>query len=606
MRVRLPNQPPILHATGVIQRSYLPYLMLIVSALCIFSMFYFTGNDSATGKANGENLSVETSAPAQRKAPVPASAAFADKGTTDVSTIATDALTFYNLLSSSQQSTLQLTYTTSLARKWSNLPCGTSCRNGLQLGTNLTAAQYTAAMQIIKDALSSTANEGYDEFHQMNLAEAYLHANGGGSQYDSTLRWMAFLNTPSATGAWMLQFGGHHYAANIAFNNGHVIGATPFFMGLEPKTFTYNSVSYDPLGGEKTALANALASLSSSELSTAYISSSFSDCVMIPGETNGGTSTFPSASIGQALSSLTSTQQNLVLEAIKLYVGDMDAATYNAVIEDYTSDLSSTYISYHDANATAGSASSFFTDQGDYARISGPNVWIEFSCQGGVVIQGQIHYHTVWRDRSHDYGVDLTGDAIDQSSTLPVSLSEFKAVKLEAGNLLSWTTAGEANSKGFELFRSTDGSHYNSLATIASKAAGGNSSAPLTYSYEDKHPLAGTTYYKLAQVDNDGKTTYSQTVLIKRLNGNKVELISVYPNPARSSVNVVVVSPSSQKISVAVVDMNGKIVKQQSLLAKAGDNAIDLNVKDLPSGTYWVKSFCDNGCKATAQKFVKQ
>lgn len=340
-----------------------------------------------------------------------------------VSDIVTDAQTFYNLLSSTQQTTLQLTYTTTLARKWSNLPCGTSCRNGLQLGTDLTADQYTAAMKVIEDALSSTTNEGYDEFHQMNLAEAYLHANGGGTQYDSTLRWIAFLNTPSLTDPWMLQFGGHHYAANIAFNNGHVIGATPFFMGLEPKTFTYQSVAYDPLGGERDALSDALASLSSSQLTTALISSSFSDCVMIPGETNGGTSVFPSVATGQALSSLTSTQQDLVMAAIQLYTGDMDDATAAYMNALYESELSQTYISYH-GSGTSGTASSFLVAQGDYARISGPHVWIEFSCQAGVVISGQIHYHTVWRDRVHDYGVDLTGDAIDDATS---GLSENKA-----------------------------------------------------------------------------------------------------------------------------------------------------------------------------------
>lgn len=384
-------------------------LMLLLSATAIIVLFYRSKpHPVALTAENAANTALAS----QPQKPVFLGETGGVNNTNDVSAIVADAQAFYNLLSSTQQATLQLTYTTALARKWSNLPCGTSCRNGIQLGTNLTAAQYIAAMKIVKDALSKSTNEGYDEFHQMNLAEAYLHANGGSSGYDSTLRWMAFLNVPSSTGAWMLQFGGHHYAANIAFNNGHVIGATPFFMGLEPKTFTYNSVTYDPLGGERDAFRAAIASLSSTQLSAASISSSFSDCVMIPGESNGGTATFPAIATGQALSSLTSTQQNLVLNVIKLYVGDMDSATAYNVTAGYTKELTQTYISYH-GNGTAGNATSFLTAQGDYMRISGPNVWIEFSCQGGIVIQGQIHYHTVWRDRSHDYGVDLKGTAID-------------------------------------------------------------------------------------------------------------------------------------------------------------------------------------------------
>ncbi|MGC4056592.1 MAG: DUF3500 domain-containing protein [Chitinophagaceae bacterium] len=113
-------------------------------------------------------------------------------------------------------------------------------------------------MAVIQAALGTGTNDGYDEFHKNYIAEAYLHAAGGGSGYDTTLRWISFLNTPSETGAWMLQFGGHHYAANISFNNGHVIGATPFFQGLEPKSFTWGSDTYAPLDDEKALLLPCL------------------------------------------------------------------------------------------------------------------------------------------------------------------------------------------------------------------------------------------------------------------------------------------------------------------------------------------------------------
>ena len=399
------------------------WILALVSSICILFMFY------PTIKNTINNFAIESSShnfSTSHNKPVATNVSTGIAGTQNVSQIVTDALAFKAMLTTAQQTTLELTYSTTLARKWSNLPCGTSCRNGLQLGANLTSSQYAAAMLIIQDALSAKSNDGYDEFHQMNLAEAYLHANGGGAGYDSTLRWICFLNTPTATGAWMLQFGGHHYAANIAFNNGHVIGATPFFMGLEPKSFTYNSVAYDPLGDEKNALSAMLASLSSSELSTAFISSTFNDCVMIPGQTNGGASSFPAIAIGQPCSNLTSPQINLVLAAIQLYVSDLDSATANNVMAVYNSDIFQTYISYV-GTGTSGNASSFLINQSNYVRISGPHVWIEFSCQGGVVIQGQIHYHTVWRDRSHDYGVDLTGAAIDASS---VGVSEVNTSKM--------------------------------------------------------------------------------------------------------------------------------------------------------------------------------
>jgi hypothetical protein len=229
----------------------------------------------------------------------------------------------------------------------------------------------------------------------------------------------------------MLQFGGHHYAANVAFNQGHVIGATPFFMGLEPKTFVWNNTTYAPLSDEHDAFANLLASLSTSQLTTAHLSASFSDCSMIPRESNGGASAFPTTKVGIPCSDLNQTQKDLVLGVIQHYVNDMDSATAAAVLSVYTSEIDQTYVAYV-GSGTSGNASSFLVSQGNYARIDGPTVWIEFSCQGGIVIQGQIHYHTVWRDHSHDYGVNLTGPAIDSTAvtgtaavTQPLSLDVF-------------------------------------------------------------------------------------------------------------------------------------------------------------------------------------
>ncbi|MGC4040582.1 MAG: DUF3500 domain-containing protein [Flavobacterium sp.] len=329
-----------------------------------------------------------------------------------VNDVVTAALAFKALLTTTQQATLQQTYTTTLARKWSNLPCGSTCRNGIQFGS-LTTAQQTAATAIIQAALGSGTNNGSDEWNSIRVAEDWLGANGGGtSQYNSGLRWIAFLNVPSTTGAWMLQFGGHHYAANIAFNNGHVIGATPMFVALEPTTFTYNGTTYAPMEDERTALRNMLASLTSTQFNTAKLSTTFSDCLMSPGESNGNTNTMPATKQGVACSTMTTAQQDLVLAAIGNYVNDLDATTAASLMALYTSEISSTYVAFT-GSATVGSASTFLSSNSNYVRIDGPHVWIEFACQNGVVVSSQIHYHSVWRDHSSDYGADLAGSSID-------------------------------------------------------------------------------------------------------------------------------------------------------------------------------------------------
>ncbi|MFT4094687.1 MAG: DUF3500 domain-containing protein [Niabella sp.] len=319
---------------------------------------------------------------------------------TGVAKIVCLANNFLATLSSSQQSSVIVDYTLTNAKRWSNLPCALSCRNGL-LFSSLSDAQLTAALELITAASGTATGEGYDEFNQIRMADSYLGTMASG--YSEGNYVIAFLGTPSTTGKWMLQFGGHHYAQNITYDNSVVTSITPLHEAVEPKgSFTYNGTTYSgPIENEHTAMQTMLGSFTSTELSTAKISGSFSDCLMVPGST---TNTFPTTKQGIQVSALSSTAQANVLAAIEAWVDDVDessAAKYLAIYED---ELADTYVCYaSNTSATAGTASSFLTTNTDYVRIDGPSIWIEFICQTGVVISNQVHYHTVMRDHDRDY-----------------------------------------------------------------------------------------------------------------------------------------------------------------------------------------------------------
>lgn len=108
-----------------------------------------------------------------------------------------------------------------------------------------------------------------------------------------------------------------------------------------------------------------------------------------------------------AVSTLSAAQKQLVLEAMKPWVQDMDATVAANLLSIYQSELDGTYIAFT-GNGVAGDPTSFLNANTNYARIDGPSVWIEFVCQCGVVFRNQIHYHTVWRDHVRDYGKDLS------------------------------------------------------------------------------------------------------------------------------------------------------------------------------------------------------
>ncbi|OON68669.1 hypothetical protein B0919_13325 [Hymenobacter sp. CRA2] len=175
---------------------------------------------------------------------------------------------------------------------------------------------------------------------------------------------------------------------------------------------------------------------------------------------------------------------------------------------------------------------------------------------------------------------------------LPVELVSFDA-KLRNGKVaLTWVTAQEKNNRGFELQRSQNGRDFTSFGFVAGH---GTSSVRHEYSAEDAQPLAGTSYYRLKQIDNDGSVSYSQLVAVK--NGRTAE-VTVFPNPMDDVLNVRLASPGADA-EVVVSDMMGRVVLRGKLSADG-----TFNTSSLRSGNYIVT--VTNGAEKTNHKVTKR
>lgn len=298
---------------------------------------------------------------------------------------------FKSSLTSTQLSAAQLNYNLTNVAKWSNLPVTFVPRLGVRFG-DLNADQLVKAKAILQEVLGKKANEGYDEAQQLWLADQYLSQNGGGTTYGSGQYYMAFLGTPSTTGAWELQSGGHHLAVANTYGNGALTGATPSFRAVEPfAAFSINGGTYQPILQERDSLAAMLAALTTAQQASAKLGTTFNDIVLGPNKDW----QFPTTKSGIKCSNLNASQKQKVLGAIRTYVNDLDSVNAAAYMALYTAQLDDTYISY--ANNIG------LTQTKDYVRIDGPRVWIEYSTQGGIVLSAP-HPHSVWRDHQSDYG----------------------------------------------------------------------------------------------------------------------------------------------------------------------------------------------------------
>src|SRR5690606_25617275 len=110
-----------------------------------------------------------------------------------------------------------------------------------------------------------------------------------------------------------------------------------------------------------------------------------------------------------------------------------------------------------------------------------------------------------------------------------------------------WTTAMEVNNKVFQIERSANGKAFEAIGEV--KGAG-NSNQPLKYAFVDKDPLNGHNFYRVRQIDFDGKSKYSS---VEQAQVNCYESnIRVYPNPTE---RVAYVSGLTDQTTVEVYDV---------------------------------------------------
>jgi|GEM_PF-200620 len=174
---------------------------------------------------------------------------------------------------------------------------------------------------------------------------------------------------------------------------------------------------------------------------------------------------------------------------------------------------------------------------------------------------------------------DVNGDLMVLNSALPVNLTEFSVSAVDEVAVLEWATAQEFENDYFQIERSID---QKTWKTIGKANGAGNSSIRVAYEFMDKAPEAGTNYYRLKQVDWDGKHEYSAVQAVE-FKGSAFE-IKAYPNPFTAEVTLEGSFDIDQQI--AVYDVFGKLV--QTIAIDEETTLIRLNITENTVGLYLI------------------
>ncbi len=185
------------------------------------------------------------------------------------------------------------------------------------------------------------------------------------------------------------------------------------------------------------------------------------------------------------------------------------------------------------------------------------------------------------------------GGMFKWTGLLPVNWISFTATDEGKNVVLNWQTANELNNNYFSVERSSNGLSFSEIGEVKSK---GNSSQIQQYSFEDQNFLNGQNYYRLKQIDLDGRFSYSKIVSI---DFSDFQTIKLYPNPVKNMLRVEGLNPL-KNTTLSIVDASGKLIQQLGTMSRS----YTYDLQNLSNGTYYLKVEADK--KITKLKFVKE
>lgn len=235
---------------------------------------------------------------------------------------------------------------------------------------------------------------------------------------------------------------------------------------------------------------------------------------------------------------------------------------------------------------SSGTAPASYTISANDQNIR-PVSWgtIENTVDNETVIEG-YYIEIVISDFSNFF--IMKGDIV-----LPVTLQSFSVKAVDNTALLQWITATELNNDHFDIQRSADGRTFTAIGRVKGN---GTTSIRQEYRFTDASPLAGQNYYRLAQVDIDGRITYSQTRLLS-FNAH-ARAMQLSPNPAKGILHILLPQAASGQDIIELYNLSGRKVLVQSV--SAGTTQLDADISTLAPGMYIVR-YGD-----TSMKVVKQ
>lgn len=221
--------------------------------------------------------------------------------------------------------------------------------------------------------------------------------------------------------------------------------------------------------------------------------------------------------------------------------------------------------------------------------LNGGSVWTDFTGTTGTqyLATGFLNNFTGW---AGGFNTSATVGGMYKFTgfvdpTIPVEFTSFSAQTSENSVTLSWATATETNNYGFEVQRSTDNKNFVSLGFVQGK---GTTTVPQSYIFTDRTDIKAKIYYRLKQIDLDGKFNLSKVIEVDANLPTQFSLSQNYPNPFNPSTAINFSVPQAADVNITVYNTSGEAVATiANGVFEPGFHQVVWNAQGITSGVYF-------------------
>ncbi len=207
-----------------------------------------------------------------------------------------------------------------------------------------------------------------------------------------------------------------------------------------------------------------------------------------------------------------------------------------------------------------------------------------------------------WLDgRSGTANGEIHASHLFFDGAIPVVFSSVGAQPEGSTIKVYWLVSTEINTAHYEVESSTDGRSFGKIGIVAAR----NNGNAVQYEHIDLQPYTGTSYYRIAGVDRDGRRQYSSIVKITA--GKKgTPSLSLFPQPARDVLNIRMDNAPAGSQLLIISDPSGRILLRKNVTAPGSTLQTTIDISQLAAGSYIVSWKNSNGLMLKTQHLQKQ